>query len=269
MMTLEQAINRLEDMVSGCYQQQFPNSELRQNTRASVDLIKFSFMSLIRLKNEEVRASAFDTIIKTVLDDTPLPDSWQRRNMKTYVDYCKTRISDHKLMKYPDLVEECIDCCEVILKRLGQDDPYQEDNEEIAGIRKTEHHKRLEGKYLYFRKDDTGSQYVWVKKIYQDEHDHFLVDGTVIYTNGINNTIGLYDVTAAHIEDFYNFGDKKNRFTNWEDLEKALHAPMDTRLKSHIISCKEAAEDILFIFTWFYEIHIPEMARILKRINLD
>ena len=254
-------------MVSGCYQQQFPNSELRQNTRASVDLIKFSFMSLIKLKNEEVRASAFDTIIKTVLDDTLLPDSWQRRGMKTYVDYCKSKIYDHKLMKYSDLVEECLDCCEVIIKRLGQDNPETDDGG--LALWKPEHHRRLEGKYLYFRKDDIGSQYVWVKKIYQDEHNHFLVDGTVIYTNGVNNTIGLYDVQGTHIEDFYNFGDKNNRFTTWEQLEKALAEPMNTRLGTHIITCKEAAQDILFIFTWFYEIHIPEMTRILKHISLD
>ena len=49
MMTLEQAINRLEDMVSGNYQIQFPNSELRLNTKDSAELIKFNLMSILGL----------------------------------------------------------------------------------------------------------------------------------------------------------------------------------------------------------------------------
>ena len=71
------------------------------------------------------------------------------------------------------------------------------------------------------------------------------------------------------MENFYNFGDKDNRFTDCDDLEEALMKPMDTRLKSHIITCKEVAEDILFTFTWFYEIHIPELAKILKTLKFD
>ena len=265
MMTLEQAINRLEDMVSGNYQIEFPNSELRNNTKDSAELIKFNLKSILKMHSEEVRRSAFDTILRTVLDDTPLPESWQRRGMKTYMDYCASKIKTHRIMKYPDVVEECIDCCEVILTRLNE----TADTEEMEDRELFEFNRRYYHKYLYFRNNDIGSQYVWVKKIARDEHRHFIVDGTVIYTNGANNTIGLHEVKDFPIENFYCFGDKKNRFTEVADLEAALLSPMDTRIKSHIITIKEAAEDILFIFTWFYEIHMPDMAKVLKTLKFN
>lgn len=251
-------------MVSGCYQQQFPDSELRNNPKDSAELIRFNLMSIIKLKNEEVRVSAFDTILHTVLDDTLLPKSWRRKGMKTYIDFCKTRIKDHKVMNSPGVAEECMECCDVILKRLGDDEKREEETDRPLH----ELNRKLYHKYLYFRNNDVGSQYVWVKKIHRDPADHFLLDGTVIYTNGVNNTIGLYETKDTPVENFYNFGDKNNRFTDAYELESALLKPMDTRLKSHIITCKEAAEDILFIFTWFYEIHMPEMAKILKTIKL-
>lgn len=251
-------------MVSGCYQQQFPDSELRNNPKDSAELIRFNLMSIIKLKNEEVRVSAFDTILHTVLDDTPLPKSWRRKGMKTYIDFCKTKIKDHKVMNSPGVAEECMECCDIILKRLGDDEKREEETDRPL----YELNRKLYHKYLYFRNNDVGSQYVWVKKIHRDPADHFLLDGTVIYTNGVNNTIGLYETKDTPVENFYNFGDKNNRFTDAYELESALLKPMDTRLKSHIITCKEAAEDILFIFTWFYEIHMPEMAKILKTIKL-
>ena len=263
MMTLEQAICRLEDMVSGCYQQQFPDSELRNNTKDSVEVIRFNFLSILKLRNEDVRKSAFDTILHTVLDDTPLPKSWRRRGMRTYIDFCNNKINTHKVMNYPEVVEECIECCDVILKRLGEEEKQEEETDrELHEMNRKYYHK-----YLYFRNNDVGSQYVWVKKFHRDTDNHFLLDGTVIYTNGVNNSIGLYEAKSVPVENFYGFGDKNNRFTEVGDLESALLKPMDTRLKSHIISCKEAAEDILFIFTWFYEIHMPEMAKILKTIK--
>lgn len=251
-------------MVSGCYQQQFPDSELRNNPKDSAELIRFNLMSIIKLKNEEVRVSAFDTILHTVLDDTLLPKSWRRKGMKTYIDFCKARIKDHKVMNSPGVAEECMECCDIILKRLGDDEKREEETDRPLH----ELNRKLYHKYLYFRNNDVGSQYVWVKKIHRDPADHFLLDGTVIYTNGVNNTIGLYETKDTPVENFYNFGDKNNRFTDADELESALLKPMDTRLKSHIITCKEAAEDILFIFTWFYEIHMPEMAKILKTIKL-
>ena len=265
MMTLEQAINRLEDMVSGNYQIQFPNSELRLNTKDSAELIKFNLMSILKMHSEEVRRSAFDTILRTVLDDTPLPDSWQRRGMKTYMDYCAAKIKMHRIMKYPDVVEECIDCCNVILTRLNETDIVEEETDKDLH----DFNRRYFHKYLYFRNNDVGSQYVWVKKISRDGENHFVVTGTVIYTNGINNTIGLYEVKDFPIENFYCFGDKQNRFTDIKDLEDALLSPMDTRIKSHLITVKELAEDILFTFTWFYEIHMPDLAKILKTLNVE
>ena len=266
MMTLEQAINRIEDMVSGCYQQQFPHSELRINTKDSTELIKFNLMTIIKVRNDDVRLSALDTIMRAVLDDTPLPTHWQKKSIKTYLEYCTKNIKKHMFLQHPDIVEECIDCCEVILKRLEQVTPDEEEQPDhtLEALNRRFYHK-----YFYFRNEDVGSQYVWVKQIHKNDHNHFLLDGTVIYTNGINNTIGLYETKDTPIEDFYNFGDKKKRFTTCEELEEALMKPMDTRLKSHVITCREAAEDILFIFTWFYEIHIPEMARILKTLKLD
>ena len=264
MMTLEQAINRLEDMVSGCYQKQFLKSELRTNTKDSAELIKFNLMTIVKIRNEEVRLSAFDTIMRTVLDDTPLPQSWQRTGMKTYMDLCVSRIPTHRIMKHADVAEECIECCNVILTHLNE----LATEEDLRDHDLHELNRKYFHKYFYFRNNDVGSQYVWVKKISRDQEGHFLIDGTVIYTNGVNNTIGLYDVKEYPVEDFYNFGDKKNRFTDCFEFETALLKPMDTRLKSHIITCQEAAEDILFTFTWFYEIHIPEMAKILKTIKM-
>jgi hypothetical protein len=168
-------------------------------------------------------------------------------------------------MKYADVVEECIDCCDVILMRLAETDNLEEmEDKELHEFNRRYYHK-----YFYFRNNDIGSQYVWVKKISRDSHRHFVVDGTVIYTNGVNNTIGLYEVKEFPVENFYCFGDKKNRFTEVADFEAALLSPMDTRIKSHIITIKEAAEDILFIFTWFYEIHMPDMAKILKTLKFS
>lgn len=265
MMTLEQAINRLEDMVSGCYQQQFLESDLRNNTKESAELLKFSFMSLVKLQNVEVRKQAFHTIINTVLDDTPLPKQWQKKGMTTLRDRARAKEDAHMIMQYPEVDEECIDCCNVILQRLAED----ETPEMLADHALQSLNRRYRHKYFYFRSNDVGSQYVYVKRISRDKDGHFLLDGTVIYTNGVNNTIGLYDVKEAPVEDFYNFGDKQNRFTDCDAFEEALLKPMDTRLKSHVITCREVAEDILFIFTWFYEIHLPELAKILKTLKID
>lgn len=265
MMTLEQAINRLEDMVSGCYQQKFPDSELRNNTKEAVDVLKFSFMSILKLQNEKIKKESLDTIFNTVLDDTPMPKMWQKVGGITYIEHCRSKKDQHRLLKYPDLVEECIECCNVIIKHLNDDSTP----EEMADHALQELNRKYFHKYFYFRNNDIGSQYVWVKRIKKNDEGNFLVDGTVIYTNGTNNSIGLYEIKDYPVENFYNFGDKTNKFTSCEALDKALQCPMDTRLKSHIITCKDAAEDILFTFTWFYEIHIPEMAKILKTLKFD
>lgn len=265
MMTLEQAINRLEDMVSGCYQQQFPKSELRSNTKEAVECIKFNFKTILKIRNEDVRNASFDTILHTVLDDTPLPKSWQKKGMKTYLDFCKMKDRDQRIMQFPDVAEECIDCCNVILQRLGED----ESDMDSGDIALQELNRRYHHKYFFFRNNDIGSQFVWIKHIKRDEMGYFTVDGTVIFTNGVNNTIGLYEVQDHHIEDFYCFGDPENRFTDCDQLVEALNKPMDTRLKSHVVNSKQVAEDILFTFTWFYEIHIPDLAKILKTLKFD
>lgn len=265
MMTLEQAISRLEDMVSGCYRQTFPKSELRTNTKESAELLKFSFMSLLKVKKSVLRSAAIENIMTTILDNTPLPKSWQRDGMKTYLDYCRTKESEQGILKYPDVIEECIECCNVILNRMEEDLPGDDSDEmSIKELNRIYHHK-----YLYFRDDEIGSQYVWVKGIRKNDKGHFLIDGTVIFTNGVNNTIGLYDVDGRPVEEFYNFGDKNHPFTRCEDLDEALQKPMDTRLKNHVITCRDVAEDILFTFTWFYEIHIPELAKILKKLKIS
>lgn len=265
MMTLEQAINRLEDMVSGCYQQKFPDSELRNNTKEAVEVLKFSFMSILKIQNAKIRKEALETILDTVLDNTPMPKSWQKAGDITYIEHCRSRKEMNRLLKYPDLVEECIECCNVIIKHLNN----VVSEEEMVDNALQELNRKYFHKYLYFRNNDIGSQYVWVKRINKNDEGNFLVDGTVIYTNGTNNSIGLYEIQDYPVENFYNFGDKTNRFKTCEDLDNALQSPMDARLKSHIITCKDAAEDILFTFTWFYEIHIPEMAKILKTLKFD
>ena len=265
MMTLEQAINRLEDMVSGCYQMQFPKSMLRTNTKDAVELMRFNFMTILRIRNEKVRNSSFDTILNTVLDDTPLPQSWQKKGMKTYLDLCRAKGRERNVIQYPDVARECIDCCDVILRRLDDDgDSDGSEDHALAELNRKYYHK-----YFYFRNNDIGSQFVWIKNISRDEWGHFNIDGTVIFTNGVNNTIGLYDVKDHPVENFYNFGDPENRFTECEQLEAALTTPMDTRLKSHVVNSREVAEDILFTFTWFYDIHIPDLARILKTLKFD
>ena len=106
MMTLEQAINRLEDMVSGCYQQQFLKSELKNNTKEAVELLKFNLMSILKLQNEAVREQAFNSIIDIVLDNTQVPKSWQKKDLKTYADFCRTKKDIHKILQYPRLDQE-------------------------------------------------------------------------------------------------------------------------------------------------------------------
>jgi hypothetical protein len=109
-----------------------------------------------------------------------------------------------------------------------------------------------------------------VKNIHKNVEGHFEVDGTVVFTNGVNNTLGLYDVENFPIEDFYNFGDKNNRYTRCEDLVQALQSPVrEDRKKTHVITAREAVDDVMFTFTWFYEIHIPELAKILKSLKFS
>lgn len=264
MMTLEQAINRLEDMVSGRYQQKFPKSELRTNTKDSAELIRFSLMSLLKLKKDTVREEAYNTILNTVLDDTPLPASWQKEGMKDYFDYCRSKKTEHRILKYPDVLEECIECCNVILQRIEEEITKEDDQILLQELNRKYFHK-----FLYFRDDEIGSQYVWIKNIHKNEKNHFAVDGTVIYTNGPKSNIGLYEVADFPIEDFYCFGDRNKRFTRVVDLDNALQTPMDTRLKNHIISAKDVVEDVMFIFTWFYEKKVPEIAKILKTVKFD
>lgn len=267
MMTLEKAISRLEDIVSGTYKQKFLNSELRNNPKESAELLKFSFMSLLKIKKSSVRSAALETILTTILDDTPLPDQWQKNGLVTYLDNAQNMREDQGILHYPDVIAECIECCDVILKKIGAEESTLMNSNDGMTVR--ELNRQYVNKYLYFRNDEIGSQYVWVKNIHKNVESHFEIDGTVIFTNGVNNTIGLYEIQNHPVEDFYNFGDKNDRFTKCEDLDEALHEPMDTRLKNHIISCKEVAEDVLFTFTWFYEIHIPEMAKILKTLKFS
>jgi len=264
MITLEKAISRLENIVSGT-KQKFLNSELRNNTKEAAELLKFSFMTLLKMKKDNLREAALTNIWDIVFDDTPTPEYWQKRDITTYTDFCKKMEKERPILQNPDVLNECIECCNVILKKVGLDDDLPESDKDGMTIR--ELNRRYINKYLYFRNDEIGSQYVWVKNIHKNVEGHFEIDGTVIFTNGVNNTIGLYEVQNHPVEDFYNFGDKNDRFTKCEDLDEALHEPMDTRLKNHIISCKEVAEDVLFTFTWFYEIHIPEMAKILKSMK--
>ena len=168
MMTLEQAINRLEDMVSGCYQQQFLKSELRNNTKEAVELLKFNLMSILKLQNEAVRDQAFNSIIDIVLDNTQVPKSWQNKGLKTYADFCRNRKDIHKILQYPDIVEECIECCNIIQKKLDED----ETPEELADHALQSLNRRYFHKYLYFRNNDVGSQYVWIKKFTRNGNCH-------------------------------------------------------------------------------------------------
>ena len=265
MMTLEKAICRLENIVSGT-KQKFLHSELRNNTKESAELLKFSFMTLLKFKKDNLKEVAYTHIYETVFDDTPTPEYWQRQDVTTYSDFCRKMEKERPILQDTAVLNECIECCNVILKKMDSDELPVSDKDGMS-IRTL--NKNYTGKYLYFRNDDIGSQYVWVKNIHKNIEGHFEVDGTVIFTNGVNNTIGLYDIQNHPIEDFYNFGDKNDRFTRCEDLDEALHEPMDTRLKNHIVSCKEVVEDILFTFTWFYEIHIPEVAKILKTFKIE
>jgi len=262
MMTLEQAINRLEDMVSGRYKQTFPKSELRTHTKESAEQLKFNFMTLLKVEKPAIRAKVLENIMSIVLDNTLLPVSWQKKDMKDYFDYCRKKEEEHEILQYPEVVEECIECCNVILEKIEHEAPLEDDALSIQELNRIYYHK-----FLYFRDNKIGSQYVWVQGIHRDDEGHFAIDGTVIFTNGVNNTIGLYDVENHPVEDFYCFGNKECRFTRCMDLDEALRAPMDTRLKNHVVSTEEVAEDILFTFTWFYEIHIPDLAKILKTIK--
>jgi len=264
MMTLEKAICRLENIVSGS-KQKFTGSELRTNTKEAAELLKFSFMTLLKVKKEDLKKVAYTNIFDTVFDDSPAPEYYRKGDVNTFSDLCKKIEKERPVLQDTDILNECIECCNVILKKMESDDvPVQgKDGMTVRTLSRS-----YTGKYLYFRDDEIGSQYVWVKNLHKNKEGHFEVDGTVIFTDGIDNIIGLYDVQNHPIEDFYNFGDKNDRFTSCEDLDEALHEPMDTRLKNHIVSCKEVVEDILFTFTWFYEIHIPELAKILKGFKL-
>jgi len=264
MMTLEQAISRLEDMVSGC-RETFPKSALRNNPRESADLLKFSFMTLLKMTKEAVREAALTNIWDIVFDDTPIPASWQKKGMVTYTDFCKKKEKEKSFLQYPDVLEECIDCCDTIIKRLDEVVPEKDDTMSVQDLNRKYYHK-----FFYFRNDDIGSQYVYVKNIHKNQEGHFEVDGTVVFTNGVTNTLGLYDVENFPIEDFYNFGDKNNRYTRCEDLVQALQSPVrENRNKTHVITAREAVDDVMFTFTWFYEIHIPEIAKIFKTVKFD
>ena len=182
MITLEKAISRLEDIVSGSYKQKFLNSELRNNTKEAAELLKFSFMSLLKINRTTVKSAAIETILTTILDDTPLPEQWQKRGRITYLDNVQGMREEQNILNDPDVLNECIECCNVILKKVGSDDVLPKSDRDGMTIR--ELNKRYINKYLYFRNDEIGSQYVWVKNIHKNTEGHFEVDGTVIFTNG-------------------------------------------------------------------------------------
>jgi hypothetical protein len=263
MMTLEQSICRLENLVSGT-KQKFLNSDLRNNTRESVELLKFNFRSLLKIKKESLREASLSSIYEIIFDYTPTPEYWQKRDITTYIDFCKHMEKERPILQDPDVLNECLECCTIILRHLDENLPEPSDDMSVREL-----NRRYVNKYLYFRDDDIGSQYVWVKKIHKNEEGRFTIDGTVIFTNGVNNTIGLYDVEGRPVEEFYCFGDKDHPFTRCDELDEALQEPMETRLKNHVITCRDVAEDVLFTLTWFYEIHIPELAKILKSLKFS
>lgn len=259
MMTIENAINRLEDIVSGCYKKKFPKSKLRRNTEEAVKLIRFDFMTMSRINNPNVKLESFTKIVDIVLDDTLMASN----SSLTYKEYCKNKAELHTIMKYPDVIDECINCCDVIQKRISEGaDIIKNDTMSVQKLSKKYYHK-----YLYFKDDLIGSQYVWVKNIHLDEEGHFQIDGVMLYTDIQKSIFGLKEIENFPVEDFNDFGDPKNPFTKCEDLDEALKQPIDRRLKSHIVTLDEVAEDILFVFTLFNDIHLPPMGNLLKSIR--
>lgn len=259
MMTIENAINRLEDIVSGCYKKKFLKSKLRRNTEEAVKLIRFDFMTMSRINNPNVKLESFTKVVDIVLDDTLMASN----TSLTYKEYCKNKMESHDIMKYPDILDECVNCCDVILKRISEGaDVIKNDTMSVQKLSKRYYHK-----YLYFKDDLIGSQYVWVKSIHLDEEGHFQIDGVLLYTDIQKSIFGLKEIENFPVEDFNDFGDPENPFTRCEDLDAALKQPIDRRLKSHIVTLDEVAEDILFIFTWFNDIHLPPMGNLLKSIR--
>lgn len=114
-MTIENAISRLEDIVSGCYRKKFPESELRMNTDEAIKLLKFDCKTMSDTDSSNVKRESFIRIIDIVLDDTLISSN----TSLTYKEYCKSKMEAHTLMKYPDVVDECINCCNVIIKKLS------------------------------------------------------------------------------------------------------------------------------------------------------
>ena len=272
MYTLEEAIQFIEDTVSGCYREKFPDSKLRKNTREQIEFLKFNFETLSKTKDKNVKLNAIENIFNIVFDNTLIPESWRKEGINTFYEYNKNKGFDHRLLDRKHDNYKCIECCDIIINRLNEE-ISEKDDLSIAEL-----NNRYVGKWLYFNGDESGSEWLYVKNIHRDiKIPVICVDGILIRYNGQSFRISVDAVENVNFGNFYYFGcegkDDENYggYTKCTTLNKAIMStPLDTNLNSHIVSSKDVVIDILNIFAWMfkneYDTRIPEIGKIFDEI---
>ena len=270
MKTLDEALLDLENWVSGMYREPFMNSELRKNTKDNIDFIKFNLGTILSAKKKDVQDAAFENILELVLDDHPIGKQWKEDNYFTHArnsSYIKPDIDRGQGYEY--YIKLCLEDCDVIIKRLEEENTDDNDTMSIKELNDKYHHK-----YLFFNGDESGSQYVYVENIHKNKDGYFEIDGIMIDYDLQENTINVRTIENKPVEEFYYFGDDCDPYEKCSDLDDALMSrPLDTQLDNHILSAKEVAQDIIDIIQCIFEygtwdVEIPELADIFSNVKV-
>lgn len=270
MKTLDEALLDLENWVSGMYREPFMNSELRKNTKDNIDFIKFNLGTILNAKKKEVQDAAFENILDLVLDDHPIGKQWNEDNYFTHArnsSYIKP--DTNRGQGYAYYIRMCLEDCDIIIKRLDEENTDDNDTMSIKELNDKYYHK-----YLFFNGDESGAQYVYVENIHKNKDGYFEIDGIMIDYDLQENTINVYTIENKPVEEFYYFGDDCDPYEKCSDLDNALMSrPLDTELDNHILSAKEVAQDIINIIEGIFEygtgdVEIPELADILSNVKV-
>lgn len=233
MKTIEEAINEIEDYVSGEYNTTFPESELRKDTENCIEFLKFNFNTLLMAKKKEVKDSAIKNIREIVIGPKKVGNN--SRIEYSNADY---------------FIKTCIEDCSIIAVRLSEASISNEDTMTVKELS-----DKYRGKFLYFNGDEDGSQYVYVDDIHRGRNTKdFEIDGVMIDIDHQENSIKIYEITDYFVGRFYYFGDDADPWTKCSELDEALQTrPIDTSLPSHVVSAKEVIINILSICSWILE----------------
>lgn len=244
MISLEGAIQEVEDIVSWNYHKSFPNSEFRKDLENNAEYVKSQAQMILKFKKKK------DAVLKAIETIENLVIGEKKKDGSRLYDIQE----DGNLKVHEYQVEDLIEYCDVIKKRIAESKSSKDQKMTIKDL-----NDKYVGKYLYFNGDEDGEQIILVNNIHQGK-DGLEVDGCFIDLCNTNHQDGE-GVLISEVED-YDFGDfwYFDSYEDPEELDKALQeSPIDTDLETHVMTTDEVMYEILNIITWAFDDFDPKL----------